>query len=428
MVSLGHITPEQATEVKAEPMPTPPPAPQPQSSDYFSEHVKQELLDASWLGDTPQERYAALFKGGLSIHTTLDPAAQQKAEDSVANNLPDDPRGFTAALVSLEPATGAVRALVGGPNFDETKFNLVTDGDGRQVGSAFKMFTLMAAIEQGILPKDTISGAYPCPIPNPGSTDDPWSPTNAEGEAPGVITIQQATIDSVNCAFARLIKIIGPDKVVDVAKRMGITNPLQPLLSITLGTEPVTPLQMATAYATLANDGVRHDAYFVDDVVGPDGKVLYHHTDNPVRAVSVQNARIVTSVLTQVVNQGTGVAAGVRGRQIAGKTGSADENADAWFIGYTPQLATAVWMGAPEGRVPMYNVGIFPRVYGGTYPAMIFHSYMAAALDGQDALTFPAPDPPSPDRAPQALDLPAPPPAVGSRSRTPRGASVLSTG
>src|SRR5207248_11693011 len=131
--------------------------------------------------------------GGLTIHTTLDPGAQQMAQGAVNNILPDDPRGFTAAVVSVEPGTGAVRALVGGPNFDTTKFNLVTDGDGRQVGSSFKMFTLMAALENGILPIDTISGAYPCPIENPGSVDPIWSPTNAEGEAAGVISVTTAT-------------------------------------------------------------------------------------------------------------------------------------------------------------------------------------------------------------------------------------------
>jgi penicillin-binding protein 1A len=405
MASLGHISPEAAEAVKAEPLPTPPPPPPPESSDYFAEHVKQELLEAPWLGDTPQERYQMVFKGGLSIYTTLDPHAQQLAQDSVDSLLPDDPRGFTAALVSLEPGTGAVRALVGGPNFDTTKFNLVTDGDGRQVGSSFKMFTLMAALEQGIVPRDVISGAYPCPIPNPGSLDDPWTPTNAEGEAAGTLSLTEATVDSVNCAFARLIKLVGPDKVVDVAHRMGITNPLDPILSLTLGTEPVTPLQMASAYSTLAADGVHHEPYFIDHVTGRDGTVLWSHQDNATRAVSVQNARVVTQVLTQVVNRGTGTAAAIPGRVVAGKTGSTDENTDGWFVGFTPQLTTAVWMGAPEARVPMYNVGIFPKVYGGTYPAMIFGRYMSQVLAGAPPVPFAPPDPAPLNRPPNALSI-----------------------
>ncbi|MDQ4096766.1 MAG: transglycosylase domain-containing protein, partial [Actinomycetota bacterium] len=320
MAFLGHISEEQANQVKAEPLPTPQPPKPAETTDYFAEHVKQVLLAAPWLGETYQERYQMIFEGGLAIHTTLDPGAQQMAQESVNRLLPEDPRGFTAALVSIEPATGAVRALVGGPNFDAAKFNLVTDGDGRQTGSAFKMFTLMAALEQGILPHDTISGAYPCPIPNPGSTDDPWTPTNVEGQGAGVMTLHQATVGSVNCAYARLIKLIGPQKVVDVARRLGVTNPLGAHLSLTLGSEPVTPLQMASAYATVAADGIRHEPHFVERVHGRDGTLLWSHADKAERAVSAQNARVVTEVLSSVVSGGTGTAAAIPGRQVAGKT------------------------------------------------------------------------------------------------------------
>ena len=394
---LGHITAEQAEAVKAELLPTRPPDPAPQSSDYFVEHVKQELLKADWLGDSPEDRFHALFEGGLSIHTTFDPRAQQLAQGSIDSNLPSDPRGFTAALVSVEAGTGAVRALVGGPNFNENKFNLVTDGDGRQVGSAFKMFTLLAAVESGILPIDTISGAHPCPVENPGGGAPVWSPANVEGQAADTLTVGEATIRSVNCAYARLIKLVGPEKVVDVARRLGITKPLGAHLSLTLGSEPVTPLQMAAAYATLATGGVRHDPYFVDRVVGPDGAMLFNHADEPQQAVATQHARVVTDILTQVVGSGTATAAAIPDRQVAGKTGSTDENADAWFVGFTPQLSTAVWMGAPRARVSMYNVGAFPRVYGGTYPAMIFGEYMRSVLAEQAPVPFPPPEPPTRD-------------------------------
>ncbi|MFP5317761.1 MAG: transglycosylase domain-containing protein [Acidimicrobiia bacterium] len=390
---LNHITEEELGWIKQEALPTPAPKPEPRGSDYFAEKVKQELLAAPWLGETDQERYSAVFKGGLHIHTTLDPRAQQVAQDAVERLVPEDPRGFTSALVSVEPATGAVRALVGGNNFDSTKFNLVTDGDGRQTGSAAKMFTLMAALEAGMLPIDSIDGSAPCHIENPQAVDPVWSPDNVEGQAAGTLTLAQATINSVNCAYARLIKVVGPDKVVDVAKRLGITNPIQPNLALTLGSETITPLQMATAYATLANDGMRNDPYFVEKVHGRDGAMIWQHTPRPVRAVSAQHARVATSVLTQGVQFGTGTAAALPGRQVAGKTGSADDNADAWFVGYTAQLATAVWMGAPEGRVSMYNVGIFPRVYGGTYPAMIFGAFMGQALTGVPAVGFPEPAP-----------------------------------
>ena len=397
MYALGHISADQVAEVKADPLPTRPPPDPPRSSDYFAEHVKQQLLQADWLGDTPEARTERLFEGGLSIHTTLDPRAQELAQASIDSIVPSDPRGFTASLVSVEPATGAVRALIGGPNFQDTKFNLATDGQGRQVGSAFKVFTLMAALESGILPVDTLSGAEPCPIDNAGGGAPVWSPANVEGQAAGTLTVAEATIRSVNCAYARLIKLVGPQKVVDVAHRMGITNPLGAHLSLTLGSEPVTPLQMAAAYATLANDGVRRAPYLVERVVGPDDAELYRHVDEPEQAVSAEHSRMVTDVLTHVVAGGTARAAAVPDRPVAGKTGSTDENADAWFVGFTPQLSTAVWMGAREGRVSMHNVGRFPRVYGGTYPAMVFGRYLAGALGGQPSLPFPAPPPPARD-------------------------------
>jgi penicillin-binding protein 1A len=391
MRSLGHLSDDQVAQLKSEALPQPPPESPAQASDYFSEHVKQLLLADPRLGATLQERTYALFKGGLSIHTTLDPNDQRVAEQAVADNLPDSGGQFNAALVSLDPTTGAVRALVGGPDFAQSKFNLATDGPGRQPGSSFKAFTLMAALEQGFSPRDTILGTAPCAIPNPGGTPDPWTPSNVEGEEGGVLSLTDATVHSINCAYARLIKLIGPDKVVDVAHRMGVTNPLSPHLSLTLGSEGVTPLQMASAYGTLAADGVHHAPYFVDSVEDRNGKVLFKNTPKGDRAVSSDNARIETQVLQQVVQRGTGTAAAVPGWDAAGKTGTTDDYTNAWFVGFTPTLTTAVWMGSPDGDVPMRNVGGI-RVFGGTYPAQIWHAYMTAALAGQPVAGFPAPD------------------------------------
>ncbi|MDQ6927599.1 MAG: transglycosylase domain-containing protein [Actinomycetota bacterium] len=391
MHDLGHTTDVQRAQVKAEALPQPPPEPPARASDYFTEHVKQLLLDDPRLGATKQERTFAIFKGGLSIHTTLDPHDQQTAEDSVAANLPDTGGQFNAAVVSVDPATGAVRALVGGPSFAQSKFNLATDGPGRQPGSAFKAFTLMAALEKGLSPKDSILGSAPCSIPNPGGTPDPWAPTNVEGESAGVLSLTDATVHSINCAYARLVKIVGPEAVVDVAKRMGVTNPLSPNLSITLGSDTVTPLQMASAYATLAADGEHHAPYFIDRVDDQQGKLLFRNTPKADRAVSADNARVETQVLSQVVQRGTGTAAGIPNWGVAGKTGTTDNYANAWFVGYTPALATAVWMGSPDGDVPMRNVGGI-RVFGGTYPARIWHDYMAAALANIPPAGFPEPD------------------------------------
>jgi penicillin-binding protein 1A len=269
------------------------------------------------------------------------------------------------------------------------------------------MFTLMAALEQGEIPADTILGSYPCVIPDPNSIAGKWDPTNAEGESAGVLTLTDATVESVNCAYARLVKLVGPDKVVDVARRMGVKNAdLQPVLSITLGSRDVTPLEMASAYSTLANDGEYHEPYFIDRVEDRDGNVLFKQAIKPERAVSVANARTVVQTLEQVVQRGTGVAAAVPKWQVAGKTGSTDNNVDAWFVGVTPKLATAVWMGDPASNDnSMYNVGVFPKVFGGTYPAMIFSAYMKQFLAGQAVVDFALPDRVPNQRAPKYLNL-----------------------
>jgi membrane peptidoglycan carboxypeptidase len=268
------------------------------------------------------------------------------------------------------------------------------------------MLTLMAALEHGEIPADTIAGYYPCVIPDPNSVEKKWDPSNVEGQGGSVMSLTEATVQSVNCAYARLIKLVGPEKVVDVARRMGIKKAdLQPLLSLTLGSIDVTPLEMATAYATLANDGEYREPYFIDRIEDRDGKVLYKSSVKSERAVSVHHARTATQTLTQVVQRGTGTAAAVPRWQVAGKTGSTDLNQDAWFVGVTPKLATAVWMGSPAGKVSMYNVGAFPRVYGGTYPAMIFNTFMRQFLAGQTPVDFAPPDRAANQRAPRHLDL-----------------------
>jgi len=406
MERLGDIPPDQAEQLKAEPLPTPLPAEDVTGSNYFTRHVVDQLLnDPKYLGGTDAERNRLVFRGGVSIYTTIIPSAQGMAEQSIADTLPASRGEFNAALVSVEPGSGAVRAAVSGLDFAQHKIDLIS-GQGRQVGSSFKMFTLMAAIEAGDIPADTILGSAPCVIPDPNSVEKIWDPSNVEGQAAGLLTLTEATVNSVNCAYARLIKLVGPDKVVDVARRMGIKKAdLQPFLSLTLGTVDVQPLEMAAAYATLANDGEYHEPYFIDRVEDRDGKVLFKQSNKGERATSVANTRTVTQTLTQVVQRGTGTAAQIPRWQVAGKTGSTDLNQDAWFVGVTPKLATAVWMGSPNGKVSMYNVGIYPKVYGGTYPAMIFNAYMKQFLAGQTVVDFAQPDRVPNQRAPKFLSL-----------------------
>ncbi|HEX2191975.1 MAG TPA: transglycosylase domain-containing protein [Acidimicrobiales bacterium] len=392
MNELGHLQPGEAESLKAEALPTPPPQVPPKGSDYFTERVKQQLLADTRLGDTASERYAAVFKGGLTIRTTLDPGMQRMAEKAVADIVPDTGGRFRAAMVSVEPTTGAVRALVGGSDFANAKFDLAVQG-AKQTGSSFKPFTLVAALENGFSINDSILGTAPCRIPNPGSED--WEPDNVEGSAGGVLTLTDATVQSVNCAYARLVKLVGPEKVVETAKRMGITAELQPFLSLTLGAQPVSPLDMASAYATLAADGQRHAPQFVDEVVGRDGRVLFKNESKGEQVVAPQVARTVNRTLTQVVQRGTGRAAAIPRWAPAGKTGSTDENTNAWFVGYTPTLATSVWMGNPVEDEPMRNVGGI-TVFGGTYPARIWRAFMSGALGDTPPVGFPEPEPSPP--------------------------------
>jgi len=423
MAQLHHISTDEAKQIEAEPLPAAPVVQPTEKLDYFADKVKQILLgNNSPLGGTPQDRYQEVFNGGLRIQTTLDPKLQQVALQKINANLPDTNGKFTAALVSMDPSSGAVRALVGGPGFDQAQYDIVTDG-ARQPGSSFKAFTLMAALEQGHSPNDIVDGTAPCPIPNPGGTPNPYSPSNFEGEEGGPMTVTDATAHSVNCAYVHLQEAVGEKNVIDVANRMGITHHLTPVKSLTLGSEAVSPLEMVTSYATLAADGERHDPYFIQSVEDRNGKEVFSAKPKGRRAVASQNARVETSVLQQVVERGTGTRAGIPGRQVAGKTGTAEDFHDAWFVGYTPQLATAVWMGSPKAEVPMTNVGGI-SVQGGSYPAQIWGAYMKDALAGQPAIPFPQPDYSLIPGAQQIGSPPSPSTSLGPSTSAPTATST----
>jgi penicillin-binding protein 1A len=397
MVANGDLTRAQGAELKQEDVPRTLARPVAPPDDYFVEAVKQRLLKDRRLGETAQERYNAVFKGGLKITTTLDPRMQRIAEAKVDEILPAAiTKGkFTAALVSVDPKSGAVRAMVGGQDFAESKVNLALGreggGTGRQPGSSFKPFVLAAALEEGYSPYDTINGTSPCHIKQPKGLE-PYEPENFEGEGGGVMSLTDATVHSVNCAYVKLGMIVGLDKVKDMANKLGIKEDLQELPSMALGAQEVSPLEMASAYGTFAADGIHHDARFIERVVDRDGdEIMDLREDKGERVISAQNARVETMVLRQVVERGTGVRAKLAKRQVAGKTGTSQEHQNAWFVGYTPQLATAVWMGAPVGNVSMNNVGGI-KVTGGSYPARIWNAFMTGALAGTSPEAFPTPN------------------------------------
>ena len=279
---------------------------------------------------------------------------QRAAEQAVANRL-NDPGGPEAALVAIDPSNGGVLAMYGGSNFDVSKVNLATGdgGSGRQAGSAFKPFTLAAAMEQGYSLDSRWSGPSSITIPDPACYTDgaPWQLSNASDSESGTFTLWSATSHSVNTVYAQVASAVTPEAVVDVAHRMGIRSPLEPVCSITLGTQAVNPLEMTTGYATLAARGWRHQPTPLLEVASPTGEVTRRINDRGRQMLDTNDADLVTAALEGVITGGTGTNANI-GRPAAGKTGTAQEYWDAWFCGYTPQLATCVWVGYPDAERP----------------------------------------------------------------------------
>ncbi|HEX2054838.1 MAG TPA: transglycosylase domain-containing protein [Actinomycetota bacterium] len=386
MEGLGYLTPGELRDaVAAKPALTPASSAHPRYGWYL-DALRTYLI----------RRYGSekVYAGGLKVQTTLDPQAQEAAELTIAGTLPD-PDDPYAALASVDPQTGYVKALVGGREYTDEKFNIAIQGR-RQPGSAFKPFVLVAALEEGISP----SAVYRAPARMCPKVWRPSCVSNYGGSGYGSINLERATINSVNTVYAQLVLQVGPKKVVDVARRMGIPGPewmpprsacrptagdpcrtlLQPVPAMALGAEEVTPLELASAYATLAAGGIYREPKLVSRVEDASGRVLEQGPSEPRRAISPQIAETVNGILTKVISQGTGTRADF-GRPAAGKTGTAQDFSNAWFSGYTPQLATAVWMGHRSGNQPLRNVQGVRSVAGGTLPAEIWREYMKGVSD-----------------------------------------------
>ncbi len=362
---------------------------------YFVEEVKQWLLDDPRFGATAKERRDLLFGGGLRIHTTVDLDAQATAEAAVSEILPD-PAGPSAALVAVEAGTGYVRAMVGGRDFfgdtDITKLNLATQGP-RQAGSAFKPLVLAAALDQDIDPLTRISA--PACVTIPLDRAPPWKPCNYGGGGGGTVTIAEGTVRSYNTLYAQLMMRVGPAEAMAAATRYGIRSALQPVPSAVLGSNVVTAMDMASAYSTFANRGVRVPPVLVTRITRADGTTLFSHAHTQAKVLDAEDADTLTSILEQVIERGTGTKAKLD-RPAAGKTGTADDWRDAWFAGYTPELATAVWVGFPvlgaDGKLIEMQPPFTPiKVTGGSYPAQIWQRFMAGVLAGRPVTEFPPP-------------------------------------
>ena len=394
MVETGYITRQQADSAGAVPwkdhvVDTPlkksnvrviDPAFDDAGGGYIAEWVRQKIGQRFGEG--------AAYTKGLRIYLTIDRNDQVAAQQAVKKQFTDpaDPAG---ALVSIDES-GKILAFIGGQNYDISQVNLALGtsggGSGRQPGSTFKPFALAAFVEQGNSTQSVFNAPQQLVLPHADEGKD-WTIDNYEPGDLGTITVENATWSSVNTVFAQIMQKVGAKAVVDVAKRAGVTAPMRAVNSIVLGTKEVSVLDMATAYSTFSNHGVLKQPYVISRVENAAGQVLFQ-APTPVQnqALSPDVADTVTNVLRGVITKGTGTHALLKVPAV-GKTGTTTDHKDAWFVGYTCHVTTAVWVGYPI-PAPMVNVHGVAEVAGGTFPAAIWHDYMTTATQGQSKCNF----------------------------------------
>ena len=380
---------------------------------YFFSYVRDQLI--------AQYGASTVRSGGLRVYTTIDPRLQNAAREAISQTL-NQPHDPAAAVVSINPGDGAIRAMAAvTPGTTGNQFNLVAQAR-RQAGSTFKTFVLTAAVAEGMNPSSTYYTSAPFHY-QPDPYTPAWDVSTYDHTYVGSISVANATLRSDNTVYAQLTLDVGPENVAEMAARLGVQTPLLPVPSIGLGSLSVSPLDMASAYATIAAGGIYSRPMAIRKVILANGSV---DTDagwgvpQRERVIPDGVAWTVTQVLEQNIRYGTGVAA-YFGRPSAGKTGTTDEHADAWFCGYVPNLETTVWVGYPKGEIPMDNVhGI--AVAGGTFPAQIWHLFMQAAVGNQKPRDF-APPLEYPtftywQRGQYALGYAAPPTTTGTTTAT----------
>jgi penicillin-binding protein 1A len=358
---------------------------------YFFGYVRDKLIEEYGAGQ--------VRSGGMRVYTTIRPRYQRLAEEAIRSTFPyrSDP---AAALISISPRTGAIRAMAAVvPNQPKNQFNLLSQAR-RQPGSTFKTFVLATAIEMGIDPDSTYYVSAPFTYkPHPaGSCEDEswWCVHTYSNTYSGWTSIRSATISSDNAVYAQLTLDLTAEKIAQVARRMGVRSSLDVkgafVPAMGLGSVPVSPLDLASAYATLAAGGIYSEPMAIRRVVlasGREDKDAGWGRPRQRRAISEGTAAVVTSILEQNMQSGTGTRAAF-GRPAAGKTGTNEEHKDAWFAGYTPDLATTVWVGYTRREIPMESVhGI--AVAGGTFPAEIWRLFMEPALENDEPTDFAEP-------------------------------------
>jgi penicillin-binding protein 1A len=354
---------------------------------YFFSYVTDQLIDEYGAG--------TVREGGLKVYTTIDPRLQRLANKAIHDILPykTDP---AAAIVSVEPGTGAIRAMTAVVRSSDNQFNLAAQS-ARQAGSTFKTFVLASAIEQGMDPDSTYytSAPFTCDVGPWCDPAKPWQVHTYENTYSGSESVTRATLQSDNTVYAQLTLDVGPRYVWQMAHRLGVQlTPDKPVASIGLGSLAVSPLDMAAAYATFPAMGIYAKPMAITKVVLPSGKVDTASgwgKPQAKRALSEGVAWEVTNVLQQNAEFGTGAGSGDGVHPNAGKTGTTENHADAWFDGYTRQLSTVVWMGYQQGEIPMTDVH-GEEVAGATFPVPIWHEYMASALWKRPVLDFRTPN------------------------------------
>lgn len=397
MADVGYLPPERVETALQVPMAVMPARERAVTEPYFVEAVKREFLDNPAFGEDRDARVERLFNGGLAIHTTIDRRLQQIAHDVVERHYPAGASERTAAIAAVDPRNGRVLATHSGGDFESEAYDLATQGR-RHPGSAFKLFVLATALERGRPISSTVSGA------GPRSFDwtphqEPYRVRNFANSSYGTLTLHEALVRSVNTAFVQLMLETGVSYVVEKAGHLGIDvnaafgdlSHRGPAIAIGGMYRGVTPLEMASAIGAFANEGRRNAPFLIDHVRDGSGNELYRHAAAPGQAVSPQTAATMLDAMQAVVARGTGTRAQLPGWPVAGKTGTAQNFADAWFVGTTPVLSTAVWIGHPDGRVP------YPGMTGGTFAAPVWRDFVATALEGVPPQPFPPPPPPPPD-------------------------------
>ena len=387
MLEQGKITQRDFERADAAPLPRPEDIRLPGTrgkAPYFLNYVKDQLVDEFGAG--------RVFGGGLRVTTTIDIGLQEQARAAVESVL-GNPYGPAAALVAMDPRTGAVRAMFGGKNFRKSQFNLAAQAE-RQPGSAFKPIVLATAMRQGISPLTEIESKKV----SIDAGDRVWNVTNYDDTYLGRVSLAQAMVSSDNSVYAQLTDLVGPKAIVETAHALGIGSPLSAYFSIGLGSLAVNPLEMARAYATLANDGRRVDGSLMGDrprVVERVERIrtgsVEENAPQPTRVLDEGEGEVITGILEDVVQFGTGRRAAIAGRPVAGKTGTTDNYADAWFVGYTPELVVAVWVGYPDRLRPMLTEFGGEPVTGGTLPALIWREFVKGIEQDESAAFTPAP-------------------------------------